>query len=217
MVITGSSCIKGTMSLYIEQLSRAGIEVFIEDVSQDVGHLDLKFKVTTIRRLAQKFSNYKRIVFSDAFDVTFYGTRQDLIRKVPTEYVLWAGEKNCYPDPNIAPLIPHVGPWRFANGGLLASSPQKFLEWADRVEQHPYYKPTMIDQQFHNMMLSIGSDLCIIDHRTELFFCLFCGYDELQFENGIPVNSVYGTHPNFLHANGKWDATEMFSRYQRSL
>src|SRR5208283_6164984 len=100
--------------------------------------------------------------------------------------------------------VPDSGPWRYANGGLVCGTPQSFIDWADKAEIHPAFNPAIFDQQFLNERLADGSDLCSIDHRTELFFCLYLGYPELDFEKGIPVNTLHGTHPNFLHRNGAW-------------
>lgn len=220
IVILSASGVRGTMREYLRQLARARIDFHVEDIS-GFPHLDtggnLRQKVESLRNMAHRFSNYKRLVFSDAFDVTFYGTREDVIATIPDDYVLWAAEKNCYPDQAIAAHIPDSGPWRFANGGLLCGTPKSFIEWAHLAETHSAFNPAIVDQQFHNMMLAEKSPLCIIDSHTDLFFCLYGGYEELEFENGLPVNTLYGTHPQFIHANGKWDATEAFAKLERSL
>lgn len=221
IVIIGASGVRGTMREYLRQLATARIDFHVENLS-GVPNLDtggtLGQKVDAIRKLANQFSNYERLLFSDAFDVTFYGKRDDVIDKIPKDHVLWAAEKNCYPDHAIATQIPDSGPWRFANGGLLCGTPKSFIEWAHLAETHQKFDPAIVDQQFHNIMLAEGpSPLCVIDSRTDLFFCLYKGYEELEFENGLPVNTLYGTRPQFIHANGKWDAAEAFTKLERSL
>jgi len=62
-----------------------------------------------------------------------------------------------------------------------------------------------------------GSDLARIDSQTSLFFCLYGGYNELEFNQGIPINLLYETHPQFVHSNGGWPADAMMGRRQRSL
>ena len=219
IVLTGASCVHGTMELYLRQLADAKIDVHVEDLSKtDLGigaHMD--YKIRYIRDLVGRFQHYERIVMTDAFDVTFYGSREDVIRKIPTDHILWGAEKNCYPDPSIAVRIPDRGPWRFTNGGLVCGTPENFVKWCDAVESHPTLLSGYLDQQFMNILLSEESDLCHIDHRTELFFCLYCGYPELDFEKGLPVNTLYGTHPNWIHANGGSGTDGMWAAYNRSL
>jgi hypothetical protein len=219
LVIMGASCVSGTMPLYLDQLKTAGIEYHVEDIAGVQQHeLNLGWKCRWVRQFGQRFSSYQRLVITDAWDVTFYGTREEVISKIPTTHVLWAAEKNCYPNPAIAEAIEKRTPWAFNNGGMLCGTPEQMIEWANTVERHPKYLPGYLDQEFHNMMLAEkNAKLCTIDDQTNLFFCLFCGYPELEFEKGIPVNTFCDTHPNFLHANGKWSSGEMFHKYERSL
>ena len=62
-----------------------------------------------------------------------------------------------------------------------------------------------------------GSELFEIDWRTSLFYCLYCGYDELMFFQGQPINTQKKTTPLFCHANGGWNSEEMFRKYEESL
>jgi len=221
IVITAASSMEGgTLPLYREQLAKAGIEFHVEDISgQHIPPLGGNSGINTesMISLSTRFSHYERIVFTDAFDVTFYGTREDVIAKIPLDRVLWGAEKNCYPDLSIAPRVPDRGPHRFGNGGLLAGTPEQMIKWATDLRNLSCYHPNVLDQQYLNILLADQSDLCHIDHQTTLFCCLFGGYTELEFEQGLPVNTMYGTHPNFLHANGHWDTSEMFTKYERSL
>ena len=202
LVVMAASCMHGTMALYCEQLTEAGIEWRIMD-NRDNPNLNgggnLGYRVKKFREWATMFQQYEKLIFSDAFDVTFYGTKEEVIEKIPADHILHAAEKNCYPDPSVAPRIGVPGPWRFANGGLVAGTPQTFAEWCFAAEVHPRYNPRVLDQQFLNECVAEQSLLCDIDHRTELFFCLFGGYEELSWENGIPINTLYDTRPKFLH------------------
>ena len=220
IVLMGASEVHGTMTTYLRQLSEAEIEwrsVDVSDRPNQNGGGNLGYRVKIFRSLATQFAHYEKLIFSDAFDVTFYGSKEDVFKKIPKDYVLHAAEKNCYPDPSMAERITGRTPWRFANGGLAAGTPQAFLEWCEAVETHPHYNPEMLDQQFLNERVAEGSPLCRIDSETKLFYCLFGGYDELDFASGMPINTACCTFPNFCHANGKWTADEMFARYERSL
>jgi len=220
IVITAASGNYGTLPLYRDQLSRAQIDFYVDDISgKYIPPLGGNFamKLESMRRLSQQFSTYQRIVFTDAFDVTFWGDRDSLISKIPLDYVLWGAEKNCYPNHHLAEVIPNWCPARFANGGLLCGTPQSMLDWCDRAESHPLFHPNILDQQWLNQMLAENSPLVTCDHVSKIFFCLFGGYPELEFERGLPVNALYNTHPHFIHANGKWSADEMWRRYEESI
>jgi len=79
------------------------------------------------------------------------------------------------------------------------------------------YVPTALDQWFYNQLLMAGDPLMHIDSSTELFFCLFGGYPELEFERGRMHNTFCNTRPLFLHCNGKWSPAEAFSKYEESM
>ena len=219
----GCSKESGTMRQYCQQLKDAGIDVHVETITTDFPNLQgggtLGGKMDWCRRLTQQFQDYQKIIFSDAFDVLFYGSKEEVLEKIPDDYVLSAAEKNCYPDPNIAAFIPGNTPWRFFNGGLWCGTPENIFKWIDAIEHHPSYNPNILDQQFFNWVLSqkYTNSFLHIDSYTNLFFCLYCGYPELEFQNGVPYNTFCRTHPNFIHANGKWDNSEMLRKYELSL
>jgi hypothetical protein len=169
------------------------------------------------RDCLKHFSDYKKIIFSDGFDVLFYGTAEEVIRKIPNDRVLLAAERNCYPDPSIASQCIGDTPWRYANGGLTAGTPENINAWIDSIEKHPLYHPEALNQQVFNMLRAENSPLVPIDSRTELFYCAFIDEGELGAENGMPINKLCGTHPNFLHFNGGADNSGWFAAREKSL
>jgi len=222
IVIMGASKESGTMQQYCRQLKDADIDFHVEMIPLDHPNLhgggSLGGKMVGCRKLVQEFQDYEKIIFSDAFDVLFYGSKEEVMSKIPDTYVLSAAEKNCYPEPNIAKFIPGKTPWRFFNGGLWAGTPENLIKWVDSIEQHTEYKSNMIDQQFFNWILAQKDNSFLhIDSNTELFFCLYSGYPELYFQQGVPCNAVCNTHPNFIHANGKWSNAEMLEKRRLSL
>lgn len=194
------------MEEYIGQLHAAHIHTHIDTIKDFDAANTLGEIVKNYRRLVGQFSDYRSIVFTDAFDVLFYGTREQVIDKVPERGVLLGAERNCYPDPTLKDKMPGSTPWRFMNGGLLAGTPENILEWLEGIEGHPYYIPEMCNQAFFNLVRLNNqySPVCPLDESTNLFYCLHSDIGELQFKNGLPVNTVTGTHPNFIHANGQW-------------
>lgn len=220
ITIMGASKVHGTMDTYCRQLKQAEIETHVfncSDMPNQNGGGNLRYRVQIFRRLAEQFSNYKKLIISDAFDVLFMGKKEYVLSKIPTDGLLHAAEKNCYPEECQSLQIPDRGPWRYANGGLVCGTPQSFLAWCDEAEKHPRYDPEVLDQRFLNELLAEESPLCRIDYKTEIFFCLYGGYDELDFTNGLPVNTKYCTFPSFIHSNGKWDASEMHCKLAKSL
>jgi hypothetical protein len=213
----------GTFALYAKQLDEAGIDYYHDIIPYDqipnmAGGGTLGFKVAVYRRLATTFMHYDRIVISDAFDVTFWGTKAEVLENIPAG-VLCAAERNCYPEREIADLIPGSTPWRFFNGGLIAADPSNLLLWLHLLEGHPEYEPNMLDQAFFNRLLARKSSLVTIDSNTNLFYCMWGEPDGwyLDFDKGHPVNTLLGTCPCFLHTNGHSDRAEVWAKRDRSL
>lgn len=219
IVLMGATEIRGTMPTYINQLQDAGIEYRVIDCSDKPnkdGGGNLGYRVRKFKELANQFSEYERLVITDSFDMTFWGSKQDVISKIPMDRLVHAAEKNCYPPDALSLAIPDNGKWKYANGGAVAGTPENFIHWCTYTERLPRYNPECLDQYELNYQLADGIG-CGLDSQTELFLCLYGGYEEIEFENGIPINTMYGTHPQFIHANGKWDTTEMFEKHKRSL
>jgi hypothetical protein len=207
LVILSCTSEQGMMAKYRSQLAAAEIDVYVDKIDgfpNSNGGGTLGHQVQGQRRLARQFEEYGKLIFTDAFDVLFYGTGGDVMEKIPDDHVLLAAERNCYPDPSLAPTFPGTTAWRYVNGGMMAGTPERILEWLNEIERHPLYDPNGLNQRFFNLVRYSGSSLVPIDERTELFYCLYLEQNELAFENGLPVNTVLGTHPNFIHANGKW-------------
>lgn len=220
LVIMHATHSERMMPQYLAQLDGAGIEYHIEkfiEYPNWKGGGTLGFTVETKRRLAKQFSDYQFLIFTCAFDMLFFSSKAAVLKRIPTDYIVMGAEKNCYPVASIASQIPERGPWRFSNGGPYAGTPDNFLKWCDAMESHRAYNPNMLDQELYNIMLAEDNEWCQIDFRTNLFFCLFSGYEELEFRYGHPYNSFWGTYPAFIHANGQSPTEELFEKYERSL
>lgn len=213
MVVMCCPYITGTLKLYLWQLEKAGIEYRLLPTPPP----GLGGRIESTLWVAKEFSDYRAIICSDAFDVTFYGTKAEVMGKIPDHGVLQAAEKNCYPEDLAArEKIQGSTPWKYVNGGLSMGTPQSFMAWCDEVKRHPDYRPDVIDQEFFNRRLVESSPLCVLDSRTDVFFCLYTGYEELKFERGRPVNTLCGTHPNFIHANGRQEIGSLLVMEQES-
>ena len=195
------------MELYHSQLRAADIDYHVEPIPPP--DCSIHAKIYAIRDLCRRFGEYQFIVFTDAFDVQFYGTKEEALSKMPRAGMLLGAEKNCHPYKDIIPRIPDTGPWRYANGGLWAGTPENQIAWCDEVEEHPLYSPGKVDQGLLNEFVAEGSPLGVIDSRTTLFFCLYMGYPELTVSDGVLLNTLYGTRPQFIHANGCADTKRL--------
>ncbi len=205
----------GFMALYLSQLKAAGIDVNVEmmiDFANSGGGGTLGGKIEGIRKVCTIAGNFDHIIFSDAFDVQFFGSKADVIAKMPNEGVLMAAEKNCYPEPELAAQIDMPTVWAFVNGGLLCGRPSEFLKWCDAIEAHPAYDPNALDQAWFNRRLAESSPIVKVDSRCEIFLCLFGDDSELCFCGGLPYNKVTGTSACFIHANGGSNRAEIWER-----
>lgn len=216
IVCLGASKPAKLMSRYLNQLTTSSIPYHITTLiltSPSDGRMGLC--VAYYRQLAQEFSSHSRLIITDAWDVLCYGSYEDiasiLISIPPT--VLFAAERNCYPEPELASVISaHWNstqgsiPWLYANGGMLTASPAELLLWCDLVERHPAYDPDMIGQQWLNRRLTEGSELVSIDSRTNLFYCMYMEDQSPALRNvaGMPHNILTNTFPKFIHFNGSW-------------
>jgi hypothetical protein len=191
----------GLMPLYRKQLEAAGIPVYIKILTEFANTLEAQ--IIDQREIIAKL-DCRKIIFTDAFDVLFYGTKDEVLSKIPDDKVLMGAERINWPPMN-PPVksFPGNTPWRYSNGGLSAGTPQAFLNWYDVIERHPKYVRWYKDfnQRLFNIMLYERDSSTQLDERTELFYCLPGETDELHFVDGLPVNTIYNTHPNFIHAN----------------
>jgi len=207
---------QGLMLAYLDQLESAGVKVHHEAATEHKNELvTIGYRLYRAHRAARQYPDHK-IVISDAFDVMLFG--KDFEDKIPDDYVLLAGERNCYPDSTQSVLIEGPTPWKFANGGLLAGTSKMLLKWAEALQSHPLYWPSLNDQAFYNSLLVRGRiPFTAIDYSTELFYCAYQEKTELQFNQGVPHNTSCGTYPNFVHFSGRWPSGEILSRYHSSL
>lgn len=216
-VVTACSMVGGLLPTYTEQLRHADIPLKVTVRPHPSGGTGnsgtLESKLDWLLSECRAHSKYRYLIFSDAWDVLYYGTRDRLLSKLHQTFAtdqtpLLAAERVCYPDAYLLQHFKGTTPWRFVNGGLLAGTPLGIQKWALQIKQHTAYVPHMIDQQFFNQRLLVADPLIRIDNKTELFYCVLEDQGELLFTNGQPLNSATMTKPHFLHFNGKCDHTK---------
>lgn len=217
IVITHCTERRGMLAAYQEQVERAGIMFHVEHLSSmphNVGNLGMK--IAAIRKFALLYPLYK-IILSDAFDIRFYGEKQEVWDKIPDEGILMAAERNLWPDGYLMQYFPKTGtPWMFVNGGLSAGTSESWLKFCDAVEAHPFYFPEMVDQQWFNLLRAKHDPLIQLDSQTNLFYCMVHEQGELEFKYNRPHNTLCGTYPPFVHFNGKWNPAQFLVMEQAS-
>jgi len=205
----------GLLPTYAKQLREAGIDFTLREgasqyLTTGIGNGgDLRHKIEHVLFYAKLLKQHRYIVFTDAWDVLFYGTHAEVLEKLMKRDnggLVMAAERGCWPDYYLGPHFPGTTPWRFVNGGLMAGTPQRLVEWVAWVKAHPAYLGEMIDQQWMGHRYLQGERVnVVLDERTELFHCVHGDHGELGFEDGKPVNLLCDTHPNFLHFCGGID------------
>jgi hypothetical protein len=183
---------------YEGQLRDAEIDFHIEPVSlpDGIGSITMRWRLDYWRRMCAKFSDYDRIVFTDAWDVLFYGSKTELCSKIPP--VLMSAERNCWPDESLASPNTLRGPWKYPNPGMMAGYPETIDVWCDWCG-HMQGLDAM-DQLWCNRFPFSAP----LDTRAVVFYVVSADSEDkaLQAPRHRPWNSRYGTFPHFFHFAG---------------
>lgn len=200
----------GLVALYERQLGAAGIPYHLE-IRQDAvypqGLRMLGHHIELLKKWLDKYGDSENLVITDAWDVLFYGTAEDVARKVPREGVLFCAERNCFPDKHLEGYFGGDTPWKYCNSGVMACKPKELEKWIASIEADPSALPGFMDQQFYNHRVLRNDPLTKIDNRTNLIYSMYLESGEMQFADGKPFNTVTKNYPNFIHFNGKQDST----------
>lgn len=206
IVVAGATHREGFIDEYEKSLADAGIPFHLEDIGPLPGganSISMRKRINYFRKMAEQFVDYQTIYITDAWDVMFFGTKQELIDKAP-ETFLCSAERNCYPEANLAGIITGDTPWKYCNNGMVAATPTWLLAWCGMAEQTPDLD-SMLDQGWFNRRRAEGSPLTPLDETTKLFYVVSAWLEDgaLQVKDGRPWNQTCNTFPNFLHFSGK--------------
>jgi predicted O-methyltransferase YrrM len=204
IVVAGATHRAGFIDEYEQQLAAAGIEFYLaplQNLASGANSISMLRRIAYMREVATKFSSYERIVMTDAWDVLFYGTKEEVFRKVP-EALIVSAERNCYPEPDIALRFTSSSPWRYANNGMVAGSPRSIIEWLKWAEQMPDLG--LLDQAWFNRRAAENQREMLLDETTDLFYVVSSTLEDgsLQMKARVPWNQRFGTSPNFFHFSG---------------
>lgn len=207
----------GLLDEYEAQLAVAGIDFHLEPVELQAGinSVTARWKFEFMRRMCERFKEYDRIVFTDAWDVLFFGTKDELIWKMDTLWtVVISAERNCWPEPEPWQSANWCySPWRFMNAGSWAGKTHHFASVLD--ELLALHSIDIGEQALLNQLLcQMGNPgPARPDRETFLFYTVSSDKEDrsLRMERGRPYNGYHDVFPQFFHFSGKCP-TEPFRR-----
>jgi hypothetical protein len=210
----------GLMRTYVEKLVNAGVAVNIEPMPKEWANNnlgDLGQRVASQRRTLEHLSGFNKIIIADAWDVLFYGLREELVAKVPDRGVLFSAERVCWPEPELSFGFPDTGnAWRYVNAGLMAGTHRAMSEWLECLVASLPEHGSFVDQRLLNRLRSENSPLAPIDSQTKLFYTMTQEHGELERRDGRPFNRVSGQYPNFIHFCAKTDPAPFLEMMKKS-
>lgn len=191
---------------YEDQLRKAGIDFHIEPVvlPDGIGSMTMRWRIDYWRRMCDKFRLYYRIVFTDAWDVLFFGSKEELCWKIPP--LLISAERNCWPDESLAVSNTLRGPWKYPNPGMMCGYPDYIVRWLDHISDEETFddRLDLMDQLWCNHCAYSTLGVIPLDSRATVFYVVSADKEnmELTIRDGRPYNSRYRTFPSFFHFAG---------------
>lgn len=200
----------GLVDVYEHQLKAAGIDTCFEiRQGKATPSWNMRERLADWRATAERFKDYQMIIVTDAWDVMFFGTKDELMSKL-ARFVI-SSERNCAPEDHYAGQIVSDKPCKFANCGMMAGSPAEILVWIEKAEKLGdldfLLSTPGADQAWFNRRLIDHPEVVILDDTTNLFYVVSWadGHLEdssLKLKDGRLWNSTFDTYPNFFHFAG---------------
>jgi len=165
------------------------------------GNFGVKLKEVRDFLLCDDVLDSDIVLFTDAYDVVYYGTREEIIRRYLafSKPIVFGCETTCNPIPAYEKYYTHkTCEFPFLNSGLFIGR-----AWALRKCIRDYkYNDKDDDQAFWTVQfLETNKDLITLDYENRLFLNTY-GIDLslIQFAGGLC--SYKGATPLFVHVNG---------------
>jgi len=158
------------------------------------------------------------LIFLDAWDTIFLGTRDEIEALDIKDYVTFAAQKYCWPDETRVDeynaIQKNPGPWRYIN-----SNPMAGMGW--RIASALSYGRNLFPLKTHTNLCDqydvderLLTSLYLsearesynlrLDTRCELNQTFLASHPgELWLENGRVTNMIHNTRPIFVHFNGR--------------
>uniref|UniRef100_A0A6C0DS10 PLOD1-3-like GT domain-containing protein n=1 Tax=viral metagenome TaxID=1070528 RepID=A0A6C0DS10_9ZZZZ len=181
---------------------------------QSNGNFGIKLKAVYDFLQRKELNDYDIVLFTDAYDVVYFGNRQEVIRRYEEldMPIIFGAEKLCNPDPwrerEYSRLNPNLKTleFPFLNSGMFIGR-----VWALKLSMLCYkYEDSHDDQRFWTTQYLEHPSLIKLDHNNKLFLNtadIDIGCVEYNpIVNTVVYNSNFTpakiAHPLFVHVNG---------------
>jgi hypothetical protein len=202
LVFAAASKCDRCLPLLQRQLYEAGIDFYLHAYPRYSTWAQVSAPQTLLDNLDLVLSlGYEKIVMVDAFDVLFFGTKEELAAKV-TDRVTFCADRNLVPSELGEENFPVTGtPWRFLNGGAVAGTGDALAEFREYMGRLPQDAGETGNTALNRALMQ-GTTRFGIDSDTRLFYNTYLDAGELTCREGRPFNRLAGTFPSFLHLAG---------------
>jgi hypothetical protein len=194
----------GKQAEFKHELEACGIEFEVGKLADDGLTEDkfptLKARMDFIEGFALRNRDASRLVVTDAWDYRFVGGINGLLLATRSDLSILAADRKCWPQTD-CPGWPTESPWKWANAGGFAGTPEQLLQLVGWVRSEPIYNAVKrkVDQWFFNHELLRGP--WRLDDQTKVFYTFAEEPTTRTLVDGR--NVVTGARPQFLHFNGK--------------
>ena len=211
IVVSGATHRAGMVDEYEAQLKAEEIPFHLEMVEPmpyGPNSMTMKRKAEFVRRMADKFWNYRAMYITDAWDVLLCGTRLKLSTAYPD--LLFSAERNAYPESDVTPADTLL-PWKYCNAGCLGGRVPNLFMWADRALREDDLD--LLDQAWLNRRLN--TSFAPIDFSTRMFYTVSANHEDgaltaKHYHDKLSAyNQTTGNFPSFLHFSGGCPSNEV--------
>jgi hypothetical protein len=186
---------------YEGQLRDAHIDFHIEPITlfDGIGSMTGRWRLDYWHRMCKKFSGYDRIVFTDAWDVLFFGNIYGMHTRLPP--LLISAERNCWPDESLAQWYRSTSPWRYPNPGMMCGYPEYIVAWIETLKAGLRFNADVMDQLAFCQLAASHPELVPLDTLTTLFYVVSADKEDGALSTSL-VNARYKTRPYLFHFAG---------------
>ena len=151
------------------------------------------------------FADDEVFILSDSFDVIVADAWEVLVSKFKqfNADIVVSVEKNCHPDPSLAPRFDALAPqkpWRYINTGGLALT---FGTLKKLLKFKPFEAKSDDQLWFQEVFFDPKSPFKIVlDYDCQLFQTVYLSFNEVACDlEGRWLNRITGSQPSLIHGN----------------
>jgi len=160
----------------------------------------------------RRVEGYTHLLVVDSTDLVFGGGLEAIgaAYEASGENILFAAERNCWPDPELAEQYPATEyPCRFLNAGGFIGPAAAVISLCAQLPV-----PRENDQLTLTKLLLEGGSGIGLDRRCRVFQCLLNVGTELDWRGDGIYNRRTQTRPLIFHGNGLADMSEVLAHPQ---